>query len=217
MPELHIITGSNGAGKSTTGPDYLPARIVQQGPVFDGDKLFVEKRKELWRTIKSHKECAKLAYEFVTETFDHLVETSLAISRDFIYEGHFTNEATWSIPRRFLAAGYRVHLIFLGLRDMELSELRVTERSKSGGHYVDPRTVKDNFYGNLEKLNQHYGLFNSVQIIDTSDAEPIALAIFNKGQPSLAIPANGLPNWFRNYLPEMALKIEEEEVGRTLL
>jgi len=64
MPELHIITGSNGAGKSSIGPDYLPLHIREQGPVFDGDKLFVEKRKELWRTIKSDKECKKLAYDF---------------------------------------------------------------------------------------------------------------------------------------------------------
>jgi hypothetical protein len=45
MPELYIITGSNGAGKSTVGPDYLPEHI-QQHPVFGGDKLFMEKRSE---------------------------------------------------------------------------------------------------------------------------------------------------------------------------
>jgi predicted ABC-type ATPase len=78
MPELFIITGSNGAGKSSIGPEYLPARIRQQGPIFDGDKLFIEKRKELWRSTKSHKECNKLAYAFVTETFDCLVETALS-------------------------------------------------------------------------------------------------------------------------------------------
>ena len=47
MPELYIITGSNGAGKSSIGPEYLPDTIRRLGPVFDGDKLFVEKRKEL--------------------------------------------------------------------------------------------------------------------------------------------------------------------------
>jgi hypothetical protein len=77
--------------------------------------------------------------------------------------------------------------------------------------------VSDNFYGNLEKLNQHYQLFNTVHIVDTSDAEHIVLAIFEKGQPGLAVPAKKLPNWVRNYLPEMALKIEKEEVGRELL
>jgi hypothetical protein len=39
MPELYIITGSNGAGKSSIGPEYLPVHIRQQGPIFDGDKL----------------------------------------------------------------------------------------------------------------------------------------------------------------------------------
>jgi predicted ABC-type ATPase len=46
MPDLYIITGSNGAGKSSIGPKYLPIRIRKQGPIFDGDKLFVEKRNE---------------------------------------------------------------------------------------------------------------------------------------------------------------------------
>ena len=112
MSDLHIITGSNGPGKSSVGPRYSPERIFNQGPVFDGDKLFVEKRKEFWQTIKSPKECNKLAYEFVVETFDRMVEESLSEGHDFVYEGHFTNEATWDIPRQFLAAGYRIHLIF---------------------------------------------------------------------------------------------------------
>lgn len=167
MPELYVITGSNGAGKSSIGSKYLPDHIRRQGPVFDGDKLFVEKRKELRSTIKSNKECSKLAYEFVTETFDNLVDIALTGNHSFAYEGHFTNEATWDIPRRFRAAGYSIHLIFLGLQDTALSELRVVDRTKSGGHYVDPRTVADNFYGNLEKLNLHYSIFQTVQIIDT--------------------------------------------------
>ena len=211
MPELFIITGSNGAGKSSIGPEYLPIHILQQGPIFDGDKLFVEKRKELWRSIKSNKECSKLAYAFVTETFDRLVETSLSRNQDFAYEGHFTNEATWDIPRRFREAGYSIHLIFLGLQDTALSELRVVDRSQAGGHYVDPRTVSDNFYGNLEKLNQHYEMFQSVQIIDTSEAEHIVLAVLEEGKPANAVPAEILPSWFQQYLPSITQKIRDGE------
>jgi predicted ABC-type ATPase len=44
MPELYIITGSNGAGKSSIGPKYLPQDFKLDGQVFDGDKLFVEKK-----------------------------------------------------------------------------------------------------------------------------------------------------------------------------
>jgi predicted ABC-type ATPase len=212
MPDLYIITGSNGAGKSSIGPDYLPATIREQG-IFDGDKLFVEKRKELWRTIKSSKECGKLAYAFVTDTFDNLVETALRENRDFAYEGHFTNEATWDIPRRFRAAGYATYLYFFGLQDVELSRLRVQDRTNEGGHYVDPQTVSGNFYGNLEKLHQHYALFHQLHLIDTSEPLHRVLAVFNEGQPILALPSAELPNWFSVYLPALTGKIRNMEGG----
>lgn len=211
MPELFIITGSNGAGKSSIGPEYLPAHIRQQGPIFDGDKLFLEKRKELWKSIKSHKECSKLAYAFVTDTFDMFVETALSTNEHFAYEGHFTNEATWDIPRRFRAAGYSIHLIFLGLQDTSLSELRVVDRSQAGGHYVDPTTVADNFYGNLEKLNEHYEMFQTVHIIDTSEAEHVVLVVLEEGKPTNAVLSNMLPQWFQQYLPSITRKIHIAE------
>jgi len=47
MPSLYIITGSNGAGKFTAGPDYLPSSITQRCNIFDGDKLFMDKQREL--------------------------------------------------------------------------------------------------------------------------------------------------------------------------
>lgn len=152
MPELYIITGSNGAGKSSVGPDYLPEHIRQNNTVFDGDKLFMQKQPELWRSgIRAHKEARKLAYEFVENTFDVLVAEAMYANTDFVYEGHFTNDATWNIPKKFKEKGYSIHLIFFGLESTALSELRVMARTKEGGHYVDPLTVTDNFYGNLEQ------------------------------------------------------------------
>lgn len=50
MPELYIITGSNGAGKSSIGFNYLPEFIQKNYPIFDGDKLFMQKQKELWNS-----------------------------------------------------------------------------------------------------------------------------------------------------------------------
>jgi predicted ABC-type ATPase len=204
MPELYIITGSNGAGKSSIGPDYLPEHIKVQGSVFDGDKLFMEQRSEFWRSgISSHKECKKLAYEFVENKFQQLVDTAIQNKIDFTYEGHFTNEATWDIPKRFKAEGYSIHLIFFGLTDTSLSELRVVDRAKEGGHYVDPITVSNNFYGNLEKLNKYFSIFDSVTIVDTSEAGHIVLAVVKNGLVDSAIASEQLPGWFTSELPEI--------------
>ena len=58
MPVLIIITGSNGAGKSSIGPDYIPKKM--RDLIFDGDKVFMEKKSELWNNgLKSSKECRK--------------------------------------------------------------------------------------------------------------------------------------------------------------
>jgi hypothetical protein len=35
MPELYIITGSNGADKPSVGPEYLPLRVREQVPFID--------------------------------------------------------------------------------------------------------------------------------------------------------------------------------------
>ena len=39
MPDLYIIMGSNGAGKSTVGLSYLPEVIQENHTVFDVDRL----------------------------------------------------------------------------------------------------------------------------------------------------------------------------------
>lgn len=54
-----------------------------------------------------------MAAEVVERRFDELVESSLKTNSDWAYEGHFTNDATWGIPRKFKDSGYTIHLIFL--------------------------------------------------------------------------------------------------------
>jgi len=210
MPVLLIITGSNGAGKSSIGPDYVPSKL--RDAIFDGDKLFMEKKRELWAVgVKSHKECRNRAFEIVVETFEKLVEDSITNRTDFVYEGHFTNEATWDVPKKFKEAGYKIHLIFFGLTDTTLSEIRVVGRANEGGHYVDPFTVRSNFYGNLEKLDKYYLLFDSVRIFDTSGIEHIELAKLKNGIPYSAVSLKELPNWFTENLKNITKNVKEAD------
>jgi len=211
VPELYIITGSNGAGKSSVGPDYLPSKL--RSSIFDGDKLFMQKRSEFWiNGIKSHKECKKLAAEVVENSFDDLVEFSLQSNADFAYEGHFTNDATWDVPKRFKEAGYKIHLVFFGLTDISLSETRVVARAKEGGHYVDPITLASNYNGNLEKLDKFFPMFDYVTIIDTSSIEHLGLVVLEQGICMSAIESNELPQWFKNNLPKIAKTIISAEI-----
>ncbi|MFY8187121.1 MAG: zeta toxin family protein [Flavobacterium sp.] len=147
----------------------------------------------------------------VVETFEKLVEDSITNRTDFVYEGHFTNEATWDVPKKFKEAGCKVHLIFFGLTDTTLSETRVVGRANEGGHYVDPFTVRSNFYGNLEKLDKYYLLFDSVRIFDTSGIEHIELAKLKNGIPYSAVSLKELPNWFTENLKNITKNVKEAD------
>lgn len=169
----------------------------------------MQKQRELWASgIRANKEAKKMAFTFVIETFEKLVEDALNTNDNFVYEGHFTNDETWKIPIRFNENGYNVSLLFLGLNDPDISESRVLERSKKGGHYVPRLTIEDNFYGNLEKLNKYNNLINNLTIIDTSQSRPILLASFTDGSLTSSVPFDELPEWFIKYLPDLASKIK---------
>ncbi|MGN6398482.1 MAG: zeta toxin family protein [Mucilaginibacter sp.] len=205
MPALYIITGSNGAGKSTVGPQYLPEQIRNNYPVFDGDLLFVSKQRELFPAItRSPKEAKRLAFQHVVDTFESLSENALTNNENFVYEGHFTNSATWDTPKRFKAAGYIIHLFFLGLTSADLSQSRVTDRVTEGGHYVDRTTIEANFIGNLEMLNINFRFIDHLTIIDTSEVRHTTLATLHSGLLVSSIQISDFPDWFIKYLPAIA-------------
>jgi predicted ABC-type ATPase len=208
MPTLYLITGSNGAGKSTVGPDYLPPHIVANHVVFDGDKLYTGKVSELWPVqMKSLKEAKKIAAEFIVTTLEGQLDNALQNNEDFVYEGHFPSYATWDFPKRFKDNGYQLQMLFLGLKDADLSEMRVGLRAKKGGHNVPRYDIENNFYGNLEMLNEHYHLLDHLQIVDTSVFLPKPLAAFKGTELISSVRKRELPEWFTQHLPLLAEKI----------
>lgn len=95
MLGLYIITGSNGAGKSTVGPEYLPKAIHENYTVFDGDLLYTKKLKELYPTIvKSPKYARRAALDYVVDLFEEQTSAALVNNDHYVYEGHFTNDET---------------------------------------------------------------------------------------------------------------------------
>lgn len=200
MPYLYILTGSNGAGKSTVGPSYFP----EAGEFFDGDKLYLERRSALWKQgLKVQRELVSQATKYVNDVFSNAVENSLSQNKSFAYEGHFSKEESWVIPELFKKKGYRLHVVFFGLDNTNLSSDRVLIRAKEGGHNVDPLTLRDNFYGNLNFVNTKFPIFDILEIIETSEAEHRALAVLNNGKISDNIVIEDLPKWFVNYLPNI--------------
>jgi predicted ABC-type ATPase len=210
-PVLFIITGSNGAGKSTVGYTYLPIKIQSKFSVFDGDKLALSKKRELLKTIKSLKEASKLANEWMIEEFLEKSKTAIKRKDHFVYEGHFRDAAPLKVPKKFKRSGYKVSLIFMGLSDPELSALRVLERAKTGGHNVPVYEIHANFFGNLYMLNKHYKLFDDLLIIDSSKSDHEVLLHINNSVILSCMHVKNLPEWFIKGLPRLTAILKKEE------
>ncbi len=118
MPTLYIITGPNGAGKSTAGPGLLPDVIKDKYPLFDGDKLKMTKQLEFKKLTGSYKEASRLADNYVFAEFESLYTAALFNKDHFAYEGHFSEDDSWNLIRKFKQEGYRIDMIFLGLTSL---------------------------------------------------------------------------------------------------
>ncbi len=213
MPSLFIITGPNGAGKSAVGATYLPEEIQKRYTVFDGDKISLLKKRELFPNhIRSLKEARKAADEWMMKEFKDQVKNALKSKDHFAYEGHFRDKDTLVTPRRFKRNGYYLSLIFMGLADPHQSGLRVIDRAKHGGHNVPPYDIELNFFGNLEMLNRNYKLFNELLVVDTSESLQHQVLLHYRSPKILSFtPIKYQPGWFLKFLPNLVKLIRAEE------
>jgi len=206
-PKLFIITGSNGAGKSTYKQALLPAEHCTLD-IFDGDIFFTQQITAFYKITRSSKESRKLAEEALEEEFLRLVELSIGQKRDFVYEGHFTGAGAWKIPERFKDEGFEIHLIFCGLNTLIRSIQRVDMRVKTGGFHVTPLAIENNYWGNMEMLDKNFAIFNSIRLIDTSN-KIIPIAELEFGIPVDAIPTEQIPDWLKKGMPVIFKTIED--------
>ena len=200
MPNLYIIAGHNGAGKSTFGKNLLPQN-VQNLTIFDGDLVFSRKLKHFSSYIKVHKYATQEADEATVDEFKKLSEEAIANQSDFAYEGHFSNENSWDTIRYFRKQGYTISMIFLGLKTLKSSEKRVSDRVQANGFLVPTYAIHHNYYGNLKFLNIHHDLIDNLSIWDSSFGNPQILMVINNAQKEYQSPQ--LPNWFTEFLPDL--------------
>ena len=134
MPDVIVIAGPNGAGKSTLAPallrdtfgilEYVNADTIAEGlsAFAPEDASFDAGRVMLGRL-----------HELASAGKDFAFETTLA-SRFY---------AGWL--KQLKAEGYRVSIVFLWLRDVDLAIARVDARVKLGGHSIPEETIRRRF------------------------------------------------------------------------
>lgn len=172
MPDVIIIAGPNGAGKSTLAPallrdtfgilEYVNADTIAEGlsAFAPEDASFDAGRVMLGRL-----------HELAADGKDFAFETTLA-SRFY---------AGWL--KELQGQGYRVSLVFLWLRNVELAIERVNARVRLGGHSIPEETIHRRFERGRKNLFDLYlPLANAWLVFNTSGDKPNEVARYTESR-----------------------------------
>lgn len=163
MPNLYMIGGANGAGKTTFVKQVLSK--IEKSIVFINTDDIAKALDPTYSTltfIKAGRIMLTRIKEVATSGKDFGFETTMA-SRGFL-----------SFIRECKQKGYRVHMVFISLASPELAIKRVSLRVNSGGHSVPKGDILRRYFradANFKKFYRH--LADTWQIIDNSQRKMI--------------------------------------------
>ena len=159
MPNLYIISGCNGAGKTTASYSVLPDMLnckefvnadeIAKGlSPFQPEKVAIESGRIMLNRIK----------DLLKQNVDFALETTLA-TKSYV---QFICEAQ--------NKGYSVTLVYFWLNSQELAIERVKTRVLSGGHNIPEETIIRRYNAGIKNLSKLYlPICDYWMIIDNSE------------------------------------------------
>ena len=169
---LYIISGCNGAGKTTASytvlPDILDCReFVNADEIARGLSPF------------NPESMAIEAGRLMLSRIDNL----LSQGETFAIETTLATKSYINLVRRAQAQGYTVRLLFFWLNSPELALQRIAERVAKGGHNIQELIVRRRY---VTGINHLFKLFmnevDSWEIYDNSTFPSVRIASGAKGE-----------------------------------
>ena len=154
MATVHLIMGSNGAGKSTYGNQLEKDLNIQR---IEPD--------------------AYLKHEMGEALFNKDLNAIFRNREDFIYE--FMPKDT-EIYREIIDRKYNIKVHFLALENKKIAFERVQERHRKGQHDVSKTVIERNFDESYSFINLNINFFKDCYIIDSNNNFD-KIAHFQKG------------------------------------
>ena len=180
-PQLWVIAGPNGAGKSTLADRYLAGRV----PVINPDNIALE---------QPGIGPAQAGRKAIERRREHLLKRE-----SFAWETTLSGRGELALLREAKDAGYKVNLVFIGIRDPGLSMLRITERVAAGGHPVPASDVVRRFERSLGNLPDAMGLADRTLVLDNSDKRRRLVLVRERDHSRYQ--AKSVPRWLQSRLP----------------
>ncbi|MDR3309023.1 MAG: zeta toxin family protein [Tannerella sp.] len=147
MPDLYIISGCNGAGKTTASYTILPEMLSCREFV-NSDEIAKGLSPFNADTMAVAVEASRIMYKRIRELID--------ISETFALETTLASRSIARLIKDAQATGYYVTLLFFWLNTPDLAVERVKNRVASGGHNVSEATIRRRYKAGIWNLFDLY-------------------------------------------------------------
>lgn len=145
MPNLYIISGCNGAGKTTASYTVLP-EMLQCKEFVNADEI--AKGLSPFQPEKVAVEAGRIMLKRIQELMDSKL--------DFAFETTLAARSYINTIKAAQAKGYFITLIYFWLNSPELAIERVKERVSNGGHNIPEDIIIRRYTNGLRNFSKIY-------------------------------------------------------------
>jgi predicted ABC-type ATPase len=159
MANLYIISGCNGAGKTTASYSVLPDMLNCKEFV-NADEI--AKGLSPFQPDKVALESGRIMLSRIKDLLNH--------NADFAFETTLATKTYTQFIREAQSKGYFVTLVYFWLNSPELAIERVKTRVIAGGHDIPIETIRRRYKAGIENLSKLYiPICDYWMIIDNSE------------------------------------------------
>jgi predicted ABC-type ATPase len=145
MPNLYIIAGCNGAGKTTASMTVLP-EILNCYEFVNADEI--AKGLSPFQPEKVAIEAGRI----MLNRLNQLIESGV----DFAFETTLATRSYVSFIEKARTKGYIITLVFIYLKNVQLAKKRVNQRVILGGHNIPMDVIERRYESGLRNFQNLY-------------------------------------------------------------
>ncbi|MFC3559546.1 zeta toxin family protein [Pedobacter jamesrossensis] len=171
MANFYIISGCNGAGKTTASFTVLP-EMLNCKEFINADEI--AKGISPFRPESVAIQAGKIMLSRIEDLMNQ--------NADFAIETTLTTKSYLNTIKIAKTKGYKITLLFFWLNDVELAIERVRTRVLEGGHNIAVDVIRRRYLKGIENLSKFTSVSDYWLLIDNSAGTPLFIADGNLEQ-----------------------------------
>lgn len=179
MPNLYIIAGCNGAGKTTASFTVLPEML--------NCEIFIN-ADEIARGLSPLK--PELSSIEAGRLMLKKINDYIPLQKDFAFETTLSSRTFRNTIIKSKKAGYETTLLFFWLNSVELAYERVETRVLEGGHHVPKHVIARRYFAGIRNLFNIYIPISDYWMIFDNSKKMSSELIAEGNNPNLPIVKN---------------------------